>query len=103
MSTITKDHLVRMMTDKNELTQKDNKIAIDSMIQAIQLSVTNGDKVVLSGFGTFKAKERTERRGLNPRTKESIHIEHRLVPTFRAGKKFKRAVNQETKDSTYNN
>ena len=51
-----------------------------------------GDKVQLVGFGTFDVKERAERKGRNPRTKEEITIAASRLPAFKAGKALKDAV-----------
>ena len=93
MKKITKDQLVRMMTDRNRLTQKDNKEAVNSILEIIPEVLSNGDKVVLSGFGTFEAIERQGRKGHNPITKEKIDIESKITPKFKAGKPFKAMVN----------
>ena len=85
MKKITKDQLVRMMTDRNRLTQKDNKEAVNSILEIIP--------EVLSGFGTFEAIERQGRKGHNPITKEKIDIESKITPKFKAGKPFKAMVN----------
>ena len=57
-------------------------------------SALKGDtEVTLVGFGTFKAKKRDARTGRNPRTGESIQISASVVPSFKAGKAFKDALN----------
>ena len=93
MKKITKDQLVRIMTDRNRLTQKDNKEAVNSILEIIPEVLSNGDKVVLSGFGTFETVERQARKGNNPITKEKIDIEAKITPKFKAGKPFRALVN----------
>ncbi|MGN0983940.1 MAG: HU family DNA-binding protein, partial [Gemmiger sp.] len=51
-----------------------------------------GDKVSLVGFGTFEVRERPERKGRNPQTKEEITIPASKLPAFKAGKALKDAV-----------
>ena len=53
-----------------------------------------GDKVQLIGFGTFETRERGERTGKNPRTKETVKIPACKAPAFKAGKALKDAVNK---------
>ena len=50
-------------------------------------------KVSLVGFGTFSAKERAAREGINPLTKEPLKIPAKTVASFKAGSKLKDALN----------
>ncbi|WP_029688365.1 HU family DNA-binding protein, partial [Thermoanaerobacter sp. A7A] len=56
-------------------------------------ALKNGDKVQLVGFGTFEVRERAERKGRNPQTKEEITIPASKAPIFKAGKALKDLVN----------
>ena len=51
-----------------------------------------GDKVQLTGFGSFEVKERAERTGRNPKTNEPIVIPAGKMPVFKAGKVLKDAI-----------
>ena len=63
-----------------------------STIDAITASLVNGDKVQISGFGSFETKDREARMGRNPHTKEAIEIPATRVPGFKASKALKDAV-----------
>ncbi len=67
--------------------------AVDSMIDAVSGALKDGDQVNLIGFGTFLVRERAARTGRNPRTGETINIAAAKVPSFKAGKALKDAVN----------
>lgn len=67
--------------------------ALDAMVEAITESLKDGDQVVLVGFGTFSVKERAARTGRNPQTGAPIEIAAAKVPSFKAGKALKDAVN----------
>ena len=56
-------------------------------------ALSNGDSLALVGFGTFSVKERAERKGRNPQTGDEITIKAAKIPTFKAGKALKDAVN----------
>ena len=56
-------------------------------------TLTNGGEVALIGFGTFKVTDRAARTGRNPKTGEELQIAASKVPTFKAGKAFKEALN----------
>ena len=67
--------------------------ALDAFIASVTDSLKEGDDVALVGFGTFAVKERAARTGRNPQTGKEITIAAAKVPSFRAGKALKDAVN----------
>ncbi|RUO80402.1 DNA-binding protein HU-beta [Idiomarina tyrosinivorans] len=67
--------------------------ALDSMIDAVTGALKSGDQVALVGFGTFSVRERSARTGRNPQTGQTIQIAAAKVPSFKAGKALKDAVN----------
>ena len=67
--------------------------ALDSMIDAVTDALKKDDQVALVGFGTFSVRERSARTGRNPQTGETIQIAAAKVPSFKAGKALKDAVN----------
>ena len=67
--------------------------AIDAMVESVTGALASGDQVVLVGFGTFAVKDRAPRTGRNPQTGEPIQIAAAKVPSFKAGKALKDAVN----------
>lgn len=62
------------------------KEALDAILSAIEAAVKNGENVVIPGFGSFIVKERAERKGINPLTKEAIVIPAKKAVAFKAGK-----------------
>lgn len=92
MANVNKDALVDSIAAKTDLAKK----AVESVIEALQEMITNeirqGNKVTLTGFGTFKVSQRAAREGINPQTKEKIQIPAMTVPKFTAGKALKEAV-----------
>ena len=67
--------------------------ALDAMIEAIEGALKKGDSVALVGFGTFSVKDRAARTGRNPQTGKPIEIAAAKIPSFKAGKALKDAVN----------
>src|SRR5690625_3431289 len=67
--------------------------ALDAMIDSVTGALQKGDQVVLVGFGTFSVKDRAARTGRNPQTGAEIQIAAAKVPSFKAGKALKDAVN----------
>ena len=89
---INKDGLVGAISTKTELSKKDVEMVIDAMIEEVTKALKAGDKVTLTGFGTFKVSKRAAREGINPQTKAKLHIPAMTVPKFTAGKALKEAV-----------
>ena len=82
------------MADETGLTQKDAEKALNSFVNQVSNALANKDKVQLVGFGTFETRERAERTGVNPQTKEQIKIPATTAPAFKAGKALKDLVNK---------
>ena len=64
-------------------TRKEAVSAVDTLLEAMQGALRGGDKVVLSGFGSFHVKIRKAKVGRNPRTGETVPIPPRRVVRFR--------------------
>ena len=92
MKNVNKDSLVHSIVEKTELSKKDVEAVIEAMVDEITLELTKGNKVTLTGFGTFKVSNRAAREGINPQTKAKITIPAMTVPKFTAGKTLKEAV-----------
>ncbi|WP_426417488.1 HU family DNA-binding protein [Aestuariirhabdus sp. LZHN29] len=67
--------------------------ALDAMVDSVTNALKGGDQVVLVGFGTFSVKDRAARTGRNPQTGQPIQIAAAKIPSFKAGKALKDAVN----------
>ena len=89
---MNKTELIAIAAESAGLTKKDTERVLNAAIDAITASLVKGEKVQLSGFGTFETKEREARVGRNPRTKEEISIPATRVASFKAGKALKDAV-----------
>ena len=89
---MNKTELIASVSQSAGLTKKDTERVINAAIDAITASLVNGDKVQLSGFGTFEVKAREARIGRNPHTKEAIEIPATNVPVFKPSKALKDTV-----------
>ena len=86
---MNKTELIATVAEGAGLTKKDTERVLNAAIDAITLSLAKGEKVQLSGFGTFETKEREARIGRNPRTREAVEIAATRVPTFKPSKALK--------------
>jgi len=89
---MNKTELIAATAEKAGLSKKDTEKAVTAALDAITEALVKGDKVQLVGFGAFEVKERGERIGRNPQTKEEIKIPASKAPVFKAGKVLKDAV-----------
>lgn len=89
---MNKTDLIAITAEQTGMTKKDTERCINAAIDAITASLVKGEKVQLSGFGTFEIKERESRLGRNPRTKEEIEIPATRVPQFKASKALRDCV-----------
>lgn len=90
---MSKSELVDFMVAETGLTKADANKAADAMLKGIIKGVKENGKVAFVGFGTFASKKRAAREGINPLTKEKMSIPAKNVVSFKAGSKFKEAVN----------
>ena len=89
---MNKTELIAIAAENAGLTKKDTERVLNAALDAITNSLMKGEKVQLSGFGTFEIKDRDERIGRNPRTKEAVTIPATRVPSFKASKALKDIV-----------
>lgn len=90
---MNKADLIEQIAEKMDSSKADAGRTVDVVLDTITGSLKKGDEVTLVGFGTFKVKHRAEREGRNPKTGEAITIKAANVPSFKAGKALKEAVN----------
>ena len=89
---MNKTELIAIAAENAGMTKKDTERVLNAAIDAITASLVKGEKVQLSGFGTFETKTREARIGRNPHTKEAIDIPATRVPSFKASKALKANV-----------
>lgn len=90
---MNKAELIEAVATAADLPKAAAGRAIDAVVNSVTTALTEGDQVVLVGFGTFSVKERAARTGRNPQTGKEIQIAAANVPSFKAGKALKDAVN----------
>lgn len=90
---MSKVELIEFIAAKAGLSKADAGRALDAAIEGVTSGLKKEGKVTLVGFGTFSAKKRPARDGINPLTKEPLHIPAKTVATFKAGSKLKDALN----------
>ena len=83
---MNKTDLIAAVAQSAGLTKKDTERVLNAAFDTMTAALEKGEKVQLSGFGTFEVKEREARIGRNPHTKEAVEIPATRVPAFKASK-----------------
>ncbi len=89
---LSKSDIISAVAEQAGLSKADTGRAVDAMLDAITAALKSGEAVNFVGFGSFVARPRAARTGLNPQTKEPLQIPATTVPAFKAGKALKDAV-----------
>ncbi len=90
---MNKTEIIEAMADSADISKAAAGRALDGMVEAIVNSMKQGEQVSLVGFGTFTVRERAAREGRNPQTGATIQIKASKIPSFKAGKGLKDALN----------
>jgi DNA-binding protein HU-beta len=98
--TISKAELVTDVAESTGLSKKSVKETMDSLLDAMTDNISKGNKVTLTGFGTFEVRNRKARTGVKPGTTEKISIPASQYPAFKAGKSLKDTVSGKKASAT---
>ncbi|MCK5808907.1 integration host factor subunit beta [bacterium] len=92
---MNKSDLAKQLAEKASLSKGDAEKCVAIVWESIQDALTQGERVEIRGFGSFSVKHFDAREGRNPKTGESIKIEPRSLPRFKAGKDLKDRINHK--------
>ena len=90
---MSKTELVEYVAANAGVSKAEAGRVVDAVFAGITKGLKKEGKVSIIGFGTFSAKKRAARDGINPLTKEPLHIDAKVVASFKAGSKLKDALN----------
>ena len=89
---ISKSDLIDHVSEQTSVSKKDVKDVVDRLFDSIGDKLASGEKVTITGFGTFEVRERAARQGVKPGTTERIDIPASKYPAFKAGKSLKDSI-----------
>lgn len=89
---MTKSELIEELAQRSDLTKRAAGDALNALLDIVTESLGRGEKVTLTGFGTFLVRQRAARMGRNPQTGDPLHIPAQTTPAFRAGSALKESV-----------
>jgi len=91
--TLTKAHIAKTIHNRLGFTNVRSAQLVDSLLETIKRTLENGEDILISGFGKFSVKEKNERKGRNPQTREDLMLDARRVVTFRCSGVLRDKIN----------
>ena len=91
--TLTKDHLVSSIGKRLGISKFESSRILESVLETVKNSLSNGEDVLISGFGKFSTKKKAPRKGRNPATGEHLPLDARTVVTFRCSGVLRDRIN----------
>jgi len=91
--TLTKAHIAKTIHDHLHFTNDRSAQLVDSLLEIIKQTLKNGEDVLITGFGKFWVKNKKERRGRNPQTREDLILGERRVVTFKCSGVLRDKIN----------
>ncbi len=92
---MTKAELVEKVANEINLTKKQTEVVVNTVFQSITESLSQGNKVELRGFGSFRIRDRNARVGRNPKSGAKVEVPAKRVPFFKAGKELRDLVDHD--------
>lgn len=92
---IKSELIERMAIDNPHLYQRDVERVVNTILEEVTVSLEQGNRVELRGFGAFSVRNRPPRQGRNPRTGESVAVKEKHVPFFKTGKELRERVDSK--------
>ena len=93
---MNKSEFISAVAEKSGLSKVDAKKAVEAFVDTVSNELKEGGKVALLGFGSFSVSEKAARKGVNPKTKETIEIAARKAVKFKAGAELNELIKKET-------
>jgi integration host factor subunit alpha len=93
---LTKDKLVIRLQTQLGLTKPESRQMVERLFVLMKDTLTDGEDLLVSGFGKFSVRKKNERRGRNPQTKESLILPARKVLVFKASGVLRNRINESS-------
>ena len=95
---MNKSEFLRAIAEDSCMSIKDVSKMFESLQTVVVNGLQNGEKITVTGFGTFEPKRRAARVGRNPHTREAVPIPARIIPSFKPGKRLMENVCRDIKN-----
>ncbi|MBW1693301.1 MAG: integration host factor subunit alpha [Deltaproteobacteria bacterium] len=91
---LTKAHLIEAIAKENGFPRKKSSDVVENLLEIIKSKLESGEDVLISGFGKFCVKQKSERRGRNPATGGDMTLPPRKVVTFKCSGRLRDKINK---------
>ena len=91
--TLTKDHIISSIGNRIGVTKFESTRLVEFVLESVKTSLSNGEDVLITGFGKFIVRKKAARRGRNPATGEDLTLEPRRVITFKCSARMRDRIN----------
>jgi integration host factor subunit alpha len=89
---LTKAEIIEAVAEGNGFSKKQATDTVEMLLEIVKRTLASGEDVLVSGFGKFCVKEKTERRGRNPATGDAMMLRPRRVVTFKCSGKLREKI-----------
>jgi len=89
---MNKSELINELSEETTFSKKDIDRVLNSLARVVTRTLKKGQKVSITGFGSFWLSRRPARKGINPATKQRIDLPAINVPRFKPGKSLREGV-----------
>jgi integration host factor subunit alpha len=90
---LTKDKLITHLQTQMSISKQESRQIVDRLLEIMKDTLVRGEELLISGFGKFSVRQKRERRGRNPQTKESLVLAARKVLVFKASGVLRARIN----------
>lgn len=91
--TLTKEKIITSIYDQVGLSKSQSQSVVEKLLEIIKEALEKGEDILISGFGKFAVKSKTERRGRNPQTTEELRLRARKVVVFKTSGVLRDRIN----------
>lgn len=91
--TLTKANIIDAIPEELGMTRKKSVEVVETLLEIIKRTLSEGEDVLISGFGKFCVNHKNERRGRNPATGDEMMLVPRKVVTFKCSGKLREKLN----------
>ena len=96
---LTKEKIIDSIYDQVGLSKSQSRAVVERLLEIMKQTLEDGEDLLVSGFGKFVVKQKSERRGRNPQTTEDLQLRARRVVVFKTSGVLRDKINEDTKGS----
>jgi integration host factor subunit alpha len=92
---LTKEKIINSIYNQVGLSKSQSRIVVERLLEIIKETLRKGNNILISGFGKFEVKQKSERRGRNPQTTEDLQLRARRVVVFKTSGVLRNKINNK--------